>query len=211
MVCVEMDLGGEAYTALFEAVRLDPENAAANYALGSVAMYRKDPTEAIPYFEKYAKLRPDDYHGPYAIGVALFLAKNYEAARAQLLPFASRKETAAQADYYLARIARAENDDAQALQLARRAVEADAKSADAWSELGLLYLRGGEPERAEEALARCLEVDRDHYLGNLHLLMLYSRTRDPRLAEQQQRFDDLKKRRAEQSAEFLRPVDVRPY
>ena len=42
-----------------------------------------------------------------AIGVALFLAKNYEAARTQLLPFAERKETAAGASYFLARIARA--------------------------------------------------------------------------------------------------------
>jgi tetratricopeptide (TPR) repeat protein len=174
-------------------------------------MHRKDPTEAVPYFERYVKLRPDDWHGPYAIGVALFLAKNYEAARAQLLPFASRKETAASASYYLARIARAENDDAQALALAQRAVEADPRSADGWSELGLLYQRAGETGRAADALARCLAIDADHYLGNLHLLMLYSRTRDPRLADQQRRFDDLKKRRAEQSAEFPRPVDVRPY
>lgn len=211
MVCVELDLGGEAYTSLVEAVRLDPDNAAANYALGSVAMYRKDPTEAVPYFEKYARLRPDDYHGPYAIGVALFLAKRYDEAREKLLPFASRPETAASVSYYLARIARAGNDDAEAIAFATRAVEADPKSADGWSELGLLYQRAGDTAKAEEALTRCLAIDPDHYLGNLHLTMLYSRTRDPRLAGQQQRFDELKKRRAEQSADFLRPVDVRPY
>ena len=211
MVCVEMDLGGEAYTALAEAVRLDPDNPEANYAFGSVAMHRKDPAEAVPYFRRYAELRPNDYRGPYAIGVALFLAKSYEAARAQLLPFAERKETAAGANYLLARIARAENEDEEALRLARRAVEADPRSADGFSELGLLYLRLGQAERAEEALKRCLEIDPDHYLGTLHLLMLYSRTRDPRQAAQQQRFDELRKRRAEQAADFLRPVEIRPY
>ena len=107
MVCVGLDLGAEAYTALAEAVRLDPDNPEANYAFGSVAVHRKDPTEAVAYFRRYAELKPDDYRGPYAVGVALFLAKSYEAARTQLLPFAERKETAAGASYLLARIARA--------------------------------------------------------------------------------------------------------
>ena len=125
MVCVELDLGAEAYAALGEAVRLDPDSPEANYAFGSVAVHRKDPTEALPYFRRYSELRPEDYRGPYAVGVALFLAKDYEAARAQLLPFAEREETAAGANYLLARIARALNEEEEALRLAQRAVEAD--------------------------------------------------------------------------------------
>jgi tetratricopeptide (TPR) repeat protein len=211
MVCVALDLGGEAYTALAEAVRLDPDNAEANYALGSVAIHRKDPSEAIPFFRRYSELRPDEDRGGYAIGVALFLAKNYEAAREQLLPFASRPETAAGANYLLARIARASNEDEEALRFATRAAEADPRSADALSELGLLHMRLGQTELAGQELERCLEIDPDHYLGHLHLLMLYSRTRDPRLAVHQERFDELKKRRAEQAADLIRPVEVRPY
>ena len=42
-------------------------------------------------------------------------------------------------------------------------------------------------------------------------MLLYSRTRDPRRAAQQERFDELRKRRAEQTAELLRPVEIRPY
>jgi tetratricopeptide (TPR) repeat protein len=211
MVCVELDLGAEAYTALSEAVRLDPGNADANYALGCVALHRKDPTEAIPFFSRYAELRPADWRGAYSIGVAHFLAKNYDAARAELVPFASRPETAARANYFLARIARAQNEDEEALRLAQRAAEADPRSADALSELGLLYQRAGQLARAEEVLRRCLEIDPDHYLGHLHLLMLYSRTRDERQAALQERFDALRRRRAEQAADLLRPVDIRPY
>jgi tetratricopeptide (TPR) repeat protein len=211
VICIEMNLGGEAFNALSEAVRLAPDDPVANYALGSVAIYRKDPTEAIPYFERYSELKPDDDRGAYAIGVAYFMAKDYANARPRLEPFASRPQTAAAASYLLARIARAEGEDAEALRLATRAVEADPKSADGWSELGLLYLRKGELDRAADALERCLALDRDHYLGHLHLLMLYSRTKDPRLAEEQARFDALKKKRAEQAADFLRPVEIRPY
>jgi tetratricopeptide (TPR) repeat protein len=198
-----------AYTALAGRSASIPTTEA-NYALGSVAVHRKDPTEAVPYFRRYAELKPDDYRGPYAIGVRSS-SPDYEAARTQLLPFAERKETAAGANYFLARIARAENEDEEALRLAQRAVEADPRSTDGYSELGLLYQRLGQAERAEEALKRCLEIDPNHYLGNLHLLMLYSRTRDSRQAAQQERFDELKKRRAEQAADFLRPVDIRPY
>ena len=211
MICVELDLGVEAYNSLLEAVRLDPGNADVNYAMGSVALHRKDPTEAIPYFKKYAQLRPDDYRGPWAIGVAAFLAKDYDTARALLVPAAARKETAAGASYFLARMARSENEYEEALRLAQRSVDANPDYADPYSELGLVYQRLGQPERALQALQRCLALDPDHYLGNLHLLMLYTQTKDPRQAEQQQRFDELKRKRAEKATEFVRPIEVRPY
>jgi len=211
LACVELDLGGEAYNSLKEAVRLDPENAAVNYAMGAVALHRKDPSEAIPYFRKYAELEPKEPRGPFAIGVAAFQAKDYDSARQMLVPAAERPETAAAALYFLARMARAETEFEEALRLALRSVEANPSYADPWSELGLLYLRLGQPEKAKEALDRCLKLDPEHYLGNLHLMMLYGQTRDPREAAQRQRFEAIKARRAEQAADFLRPIEVRPY
>jgi tetratricopeptide (TPR) repeat protein len=211
LTCVELDLGGEAYNSLKEAVRLDPENAAVNYAMGAVALHGRDPSEAIPYFRKYAELEPLEPRGPFAIGVAAYESKDYETARPLLAAAAERPETAAAANYFLARIARAENEFEGALAYALRAVEANPSYADPWSELGLVYLRLGQPEKSREALDRCLKLDPDHYLGNLHLAMLYSRTRDPREPEQRRRFEGIKARRAEQAADFLRPIEVRPY
>ena len=211
MICVELDLGAEAYNSLKEAVRLDPENAAANYAMGSVALHRKDPSEAIPYFRKYSELEPKEPRGPFAIGVAAFQARDYETARRLLVPAAERPATAAGANYFLARMARAEGEFEEALRFALRSVEANPSYADPWSELGLVYLRLGQPEKAAEALERCLKLDPEHYLGNLHLGMLYAQTRDPREPEQRQRFDEIKKRGAEKAADFLRPIEVRPY
>lgn len=211
LACVELDLGAEAYNSLMEAVRLDPENAAVNYAMGAVALHRKGPREAIPYFRKYAQLEPKEPRGPFAIGVAAFQAKDYETARQLLVPAAERPETAAGANYFLARMARAENGFEEAVRYALRSVEANPSYADPWSELGLLYQRLGQPEKAAEALERCLKLDPDHYLGNLHLMMLYAQTRDPREPERRRRFDEIKKRGAEKGADFLRPVGVRPY
>jgi cytochrome c-type biogenesis protein CcmH/NrfG len=211
MVCVDLDLGAEAYNSLKEAVRLDPDNPAMNYAMGAVAVHRKDPGEAIPYFRKYSELKPQDPRGPFNVGVAAFKAKDYVTARAKLVPAAARAETAAYAYYYLARMARAESEFEEALGYARKAVAADPDYANPYSELGLIYLRLGEPGQAERALARCLELDPDHYLGNLHLAMLYARTKDPRLAAQRERFEELKRKELEEGTEFLRPIEVRPY
>ncbi|HSD65828.1 MAG TPA: tetratricopeptide repeat protein [Vicinamibacteria bacterium] len=211
MECVELDLGAEAYSSLREAVRLAPENAAVNYAMGAVALHRKDPTEAIPYFRKYAELEPGEPRGPFAVGVAAFQAKDYETARRLLVPAAARPETAAGASYFLARIARAEGEFEEGLRFALRSVEVNPTYADPWSELGLLYLRLGQPEKAAEALERCLKLDPEHYLGNLHLMMLYSQTRDSREPAQRRRFEEIRTRRDEKGTDFLRPIEVRPY
>jgi tetratricopeptide (TPR) repeat protein len=211
MVCVDLDLGAEAYNSLKEAVRLDPENPAVNYAMGAVALHRKDPAEAIPYFRKYSELRPGDRRGPFALGIAAFEAEDFETARAELVPAAARPETAAGATYFLARMARAENDYEEALRLAQKAIEANPDYPDPYSELGLLYVRLGQPERAEQALKRCLEIDPEHYLGNLHLLMLYAKTKDPRHAAQAERFAEIERRWKEKATDFLRPIEVRPY
>jgi tetratricopeptide (TPR) repeat protein len=211
MVCVNLDLGVEAFNSLSEAVRLEPENAYFNYALGAVALNRRDPSEAIPFFEKYARLRPEDIRGRLAIGIAAFKGGDYDRARPELTAAAARAETAAAANYFLARIAREQNDNDEALRLAQKAVEANPGYADAHAELGLLYVRKREPEKAAAALARCLELDPDNYLGNYHLLMLYQRTKDAREAAQSERFEALKKKQEEAADEFRRVIEVRPY
>ena len=108
-------------------------------------------------------------------------------------------------------MAREENGFDAALCLAEKAVEANPRYPEPYAELGFLYLRRREPARAEQALAKCLELDPDNYLGNYHLLLLYERTKDGRRPEQAQRFEELKRRRDQKSDDFLRLIEVRPY
>ena len=211
MVCVDLDLGVEAFNSLKEAVRLEPDNAYFNYALGAVALHRRNPGEAIPYFRKYSELKPEDARGPLAVGVAAYKSGDFAAARAELARSALHRETAAASHYFLARMAREENDLEGALRLAEKAVEADPAYADPYAELGLLRIRRREFPAAEEALRRCLELDPDNHLGNYHLLMLYQRTRDGREGEQAARFEELQRRRDEKADEFARLIEVRPY
>jgi tetratricopeptide (TPR) repeat protein len=210
MVCVEMDLGVEAYQALKEAARLDPGNPAVNYAMGAVSLHRRDPMEAVPFFRKYAELRPEDPRGALALGLAFFQAGELAPARPELARAALSPPTAAAASYFLARIAREENDLEAALALVEKALALEPSYADAWAERGLLHFRQRDLPRAEKDLQRCLELDPDNYLGNLHLLALFQRTKDARQAAQAARLKELDAAREKKMEEFRRAVQVRP-
>jgi len=210
MICVELDLGVEAYNSLKQSVALEPESASYNYAMGAVSLHRRDPSEAIPYFRKYASLKPDDPRGPLAVGVAGFMARDFASARPELERAAQSPSTAAAANYFLARIAREENDVDRALVSVDKALQAEPGYADAWAERGLLHLRKRELDVAEKDLRRCLELAPANYLGNLHLLALYQRSRDPRQEEQARRVEELSAKREQQAEEFRRIIEVRP-
>jgi len=211
MVCVELDLGVEAYNSLKHAAVLAPDDPAVNYAMGAVSLHRRDPAEAVPYFRKYSALKPDDPRGALAVGVAWFKAADFASARPFLARAAESVTTAAAANYFLARIAREENELDQALTLVEKAVAAEPAYADAWAERGLLRFRKRELEQAEKDLQRCLELDPDNYLGNLHLLALYQRTRDARREAQSEKVQALQARQEQKAEEFRRVIEVRPY
>ena len=210
MLCVELGLGVEAYNALKDAVRLDPGNPAVNYAMGAVALHRRDPSEAVPFFKKYAELTPGDPRGALAVGLAWFQARDFAAAQPELERAALSASTAAAAHYFLARIAGEENDLDKALDLVGKALAREPGYADAWAEQGLLHFRKRDMAEAEKDLQRCLELDPDNRLGNLHLLAVYQRTKDPRLEAQARRLQQLDALREEQTEEFRRAIEVRP-
>ncbi len=93
-----------------KAVELDPDNPFVNYAMGAVATHRHEPSESLPYFEKYVRLEPDDPRGHFALGAARFYSNQFEEARPELERAARAPETATGAHYFLGRIARQAND-----------------------------------------------------------------------------------------------------
>jgi tetratricopeptide (TPR) repeat protein len=210
VVCVEMDLVAEAYESLKKAISLQPENAAINYMMGAVSLHRHEPAEAIPFFAKYVQLAPDDPRGRFALGVAYFHAADFDASRRELTAVADRPETAAGAQYFLARLARQSNQLEEALRHVRRSIEANDSYADAWAELGLLQTRSGNYSEAERSLQKALALDPENYQATVNLTTLYTRTRDPRREEQAARLEALQKKRGERAQEFLRQIEVVP-
>ena len=210
LVYVQLELGAEAYESLKKAVSLEPDNAPVNYMMGAVSLHRHDPSEAVPYFEKYVSLEPNDPRGRFALGLARFHGKDFDGAQRDLAEVAERQETAAGANYYLARIARQSGRLDEARRHVDRAIQANSAYADAWAELGLLQTRAGQHAEAEQSLQRALSLDAENYQATVNLTALYTRTRDSRLTEQAARLDALQKKRDERAQDFLRIVEFVP-
>jgi len=210
VVCVELELGAEAYESLKKAVGLDPESAPVNYMMGVVSLHRHDPSEGVPYLEKYVSLEPNDPRGRFALGVGRFHAKDFDGAQRELAAVAERPETAAGANYFLARIARQADRLDEARRHVDRSIEANPAFADAWAELGLLQTRTGQYAEAEQSLQKALSLDAENYQATVNLTALYTRTRDPRREQQAARLEVLQQKRGERAQDFLRMIEVVP-
>ncbi|HKW65123.1 MAG TPA: tetratricopeptide repeat protein [Candidatus Acidoferrum sp.] len=210
VVCLDMNLVAEARNSFEKAVKLQPENPEYNYAMGAASAFRHDPAEAVPYFERFIKLKPQDPRGKLAMGAALFRAKDYDAATPWLKKAAIIPETAAKAHYYEGAIALEDGRLEEGVAELQEALKGHADYVDALAELGRYYLMRKEYKQAENRLHHALKIQPDHYTANFYLLMLYTRTKDPRQEAQAKRFDELKNLLAEKTQEFLRIVNVRP-
>jgi tetratricopeptide (TPR) repeat protein len=211
LICMEEQLPVEALKSLREAVVLDPNNPFIHYALGEVILKTKDVSEAISHFQKFCELRPGEVQGKYAVGVAYYASGNYDAARQVFESLAENPKTGAGANLFLARLAKQQGNQDEALRRIELALKADDQFADAYSELGQIQMRRRDYPSAEKAFLKCIEIDRDHYLANLNLLVVYQRTKDPRQEAQAQRFEEVKKKRSEQEQLLLRTIEIRPY
>jgi Flp pilus assembly protein TadD len=210
MVCVEENLGAEAYESMKKAVELDPDNPMVNYAMGSIATHRHEPSESLPYFEKYVRLKPDDPRGHFALGAAWFYSNQPEEARPELERAARAPETATGAHYFLGRIARQANDLVTARREIEKALQLNAGLADAWAELGLIQTRSNEYGPAEQSLGKALAIEPAHYAATVNLATLYSRTKDPRREAQAAAVAALIEKREASAQEFLRMIQAVP-
>ncbi len=208
IVCVELNLGSEAYESLKKAVALAPDNPLINYAMGAVSMFRHEPSESLPYFEKYIALTPADPRGRLALGVARFHSGQFDAAAVDLREAVEHPETAAGAHYFLGRIARQANDLAAARREVDAALRLYPKYAEAWAELGLIQTRAGDYAAAERSLGEATTIDPDNYAAAVNLAVLYGRTKDPRQQAHAARLEALQEKRSAQAQEFLRIIEV---
>jgi len=210
IVCVEMDLVGEAYDSLKKAVALAPDNPQVNYVMGSVAMHRHEPSESLPYFEKYITLMPNDPRGRFALGVARFTSGMIDAARTDFQEAVTHPETAAGAHYFLGKIARQGNDLDAAQREVTEALRLAPVLAEGWAELGLIQTRLGNYAGAQQSLDKALSIEPDSYQANVNLGTLYGRTKDPRRDAQAAKIATLQEERNARAQDFLRIIEVVP-
>jgi tetratricopeptide (TPR) repeat protein len=211
VLCLQLNLLAEAQRAMANALALDPDNPSYNYSMGAVSVFSDGPEQAIPYFQKYLRLKPQDARGKLALGAAYVRAKNYEAGLPLLRESASHSETASTAHYYLGRILNEEGDPQGAIQELRLSLKSNPDYSDALAELGRSLLAKKEYRQAQGQLDHAIAVSPDHYQANLNLLLLYTKTGDARRDAQSQRVEELKKAAEEKSQELSRIIAIRPF
>jgi tetratricopeptide (TPR) repeat protein len=211
IVCVELNLPLEAKKSLQKAVDLDPNNAPYNYARGAVELQGASGWLAIPFFKKFVAARPDDPRGHFALGVAEFTGHDYEAAAKQMNLIAANKETAAGAEYYLGRIAKAESDWQAAAGHFEKSIAADPNYAESHAELGLARMHLKDLAGARKEIDRALELNPNSYIANGNLLALLQRTKDPLVKAQEEKMRELDLKRSKEQDLMVRTIQVRQY
>jgi Flp pilus assembly protein TadD len=208
-ICLKMDLYAEGRKAIAEAVKMAPGNPTYNYELGMIASMGNDPSEALPYLNKFHSLRPRDEAGILALGIACFRAKDYDSALKWLKQAVPGKATAADAHFYLGRIARQEGHLDEAGREFKQSLSMRGDSADVLAELGQVYLANHNYSEATSCFERAIQLDLDNYAANFGLLQLYARTGDQRRDRQSKRFDEIKDKREQRDREMMRAIEIR--
>jgi tetratricopeptide (TPR) repeat protein len=210
LVCLDLNLLGEARKALEEAVRLAPDDPDYNYVMGSVSAFAQDPELALPYLKKFHSLRPQNPAGILALGTTYFRAKDFDTAAVWLRQAADSPKTAATAHYYLGRIARQQARLDDALSELNLSNQLKPDRPETLAELGQVYVQQRKFTEAEKELSLALAISPDNYAANFGLLQLYARTADPRREQQSRRFDEIKSTSESQYQDMMRIIEIRP-
>lgn len=208
MICVQENLGDEAYESLTEAVQLSPSNPYYNYALGAVILDREDPAGAIPYFKKYSQLRPGDPRGRLGVGLAYFYSHNLNAAANVLRSVVDYPKTGATAHCFLGHIALLEGNLDQAIEYSELAIKERPGYADAFVVLGQALMNQNRTAAAEKEFRKAIDKRPNDYLANLELMILYERNHDPHARRQEQKVAVLKKRRDLMARRMLARIKI---
>lgn len=209
VICLRMGLYAEARKAIAAALELEPDNAEYNLGMGLVVSYSEDPSQAMPYLKKYRALRPKAADGILALGGASFRAKEYDAAAEWLKQATVHADTAAEAHYYLGRIARQEGRLDEAKIELNECLLLHPDQASVLAELGQIAVNERDYAKASADLGRAIELDGENYAANFGLLQLYARTNDPRRAQQAQRFEQIKDKKDKRDLQMMRSIEIR--
>lgn len=209
-ICLKLNLLGEARRAMSEAVKLAPDSPEYNLAMGVVASQAQDASAGLPYLKKYHSMRPGDPEGILALGTTYFRDDDYINAALWLKQAAANQGTAAEAHYYLGRILRQQGQYEKALEQLQQAAALQSDNAAVFAELGQTYVQMRKYPEAQKQLEHALKLDGSNYVANFALMQIYAQTRDPRLGEQQKRFNEIKNKNQEQYRDEMRVIQARP-
>lgn len=166
-------------------IALDPQDAEANYNLGTLYLRRNDLMQARKYLEEATNLRLDYPEAWNNLGMVAAQEGHTEEAVQDF-----RKSLSLRPDYTVAllnlgSLYRREGDPSSAEKLLNRALETEPDNPDTNYNLGMLYAREGQLERAERFLQNAVKLRPDYPDALNNLGVLYVQQRRPSEAEEE--------------------------
>jgi tetratricopeptide (TPR) repeat protein len=212
MIALKAEAVEESRSALQQAVKLRPDQAAYFLALGDAWLKKPDLFEAEQAFRRALELQPENPLGQMYLGYTLLKQKKYPEARTYLrksiLADPNRPETV----YYLGVVAQEQNEDEQAVEIMQGLVRRFPAFASAHIALGIAYMRLKDYARARQELEVAVKLDPDEPRAHYNLAMLFARLKEAQRAqEEMQMVEQLKSSKGRtQDGELFAPSSTKP-
>ncbi len=179
-VSLKNNLATEATVAMRKTVLLEPDRPEYLLFLGTCLM--ESPMEygdALPYFQRYVKLKPEDPEGHSSLGWAYYTNKDFENARKEIEESLRLRPDQVLGYYQLGAVSYEMGDYSRAEELLSRAIAQQPDHPDAHLTLGMVYLRQGQAEKARNEFETAARLNPDEPKAHYQLSQLYRRLNKP--------------------------------
>ena len=178
-ISLKNQLAAEAIVAMRKAVLLEPDRPEYLLLLGNSLM--ESPMEfheALPFLERYVRLKPDDPDGRGALGWAYYTNKDLSRARAEIEESLRLQPDRVIGWYQLGVIEQESGESARALELLGKVVQRQPNHADAHLALGMVYARQGQIQKAREAFEAAARLNPEEPKAHYQLSLVCRRLGD---------------------------------
>jgi tetratricopeptide (TPR) repeat protein/DNA-binding beta-propeller fold protein YncE len=159
----------KALQELDKVAELAPENADVWYRSGLIMLELKKSDEAIKQFEKVISLNKDHLNAQLALANAWLDKKEYTQVKSIAISLAGKKEVAAEGQYLLGLVAKAEGKNGEALLALIKATRLDKQHAAAWLTLADVYIAMEQKNKVRSTLESAVEADPKSFDAALRL------------------------------------------
>ncbi len=178
-ISLNNQLAAEAIVAMRKAVLLEPDRPEYLLFLGKALMESPmEYHEALPYFERYVKLRPEDPEGHGSLGWAYYTSKDLVNARKETEESLRLQPDRLLAYYQLGVIAHESGDSTRAEELLKKVTARQPNHADAHLTLGMVYARQGRFDQARDAFEKAAQLNPEEPKVHYQLSQIYRRLGD---------------------------------
>ncbi len=170
----------------------------------------EDYHKALPYFERYAKMKPDDPAAHLALSWALVVEKEYDRARKEIAEAERLDPGQTEAYYQLGMIASENGQTAEAIAQLSRVVQTQPDHAAAQRALGSAYLRDGQFEKARASLEAAERIEPENPGVHYQLSQVCARLGDNVAAERERQHYLAAQKKAPKARDAQMPANSPP-